>query len=55
MLHRHPEPIQLEDPTDEEFVLLREEDPESMLEEFAEHALREEEDLELELEARYRH
>ena len=40
MLHRHPEPIQLEDPTDEEF---------------AEHALREEEDLELELEARYRH
>jgi hypothetical protein len=53
MLHRHPEPTQLEDPTDEEFVLLREEDPESMLEEFAEQALRKEEELEIELEARF--
>ncbi len=49
MFHRHPEPQQLEDEADEEFVLLREEDPENLLEEFAEQALREEE-LELELE-----
>jgi hypothetical protein len=50
MLHRHPEPEQLEDEADEEFVLLREEDPENLLEDFAELALRAEEQLELELE-----
>ncbi len=51
MLHRHPEPGQLEDEADEEFVLFREEDPENLLEDFAEVALRAEEELELELEA----
>jgi hypothetical protein len=53
MLHRHPEPIQLEPPPAEESVLVRQEAPASPLEEFAEHALRVEEELELELEARF--